>query len=379
MIKTFLINSTCVLVLLLFSCGVLHAQTCYPIGISATSFYNCDDGTTAVAALGFSGTAPHTVNITKQGTSITQTIILSSNVTFYLTGLEANATYDIVATNNCAGVVNTVTTSITAEDYPDFVRSNIEEPCLEQSYEFCLPVMYGSSVDWTHNGQHMNKMGDCFTSSSYHAVFDGVYTVNLSYADGCITRSINFTLTGKDCNQVLPVQLAAFKATTENLTTHLSWSTTFESNAASFNIERSSDAKNWKSIGVKQALGESNTLVYYTFEDDSSPAGISYYRLKMTDRDGSFAHSRVVTTSLAGVTRILAYPNPVSGHLFVDQADASKVTEVSLVSLTGQVLYRAKSLPATGIDIRQFAPGIYLLKVSDSMGIESTQKILIEK
>jgi hypothetical protein len=54
-----------------------------------------------------------------------------------------------------------------------------------------------------------------------------------------------------------------------------------------FTVERSKDAEHWEEAGRIEGAGNSNTELTYAFADDDPYSGISYYRLRQTDIDGT--------------------------------------------------------------------------------------------
>ncbi|MCE7066601.1 polysaccharide lyase [Dyadobacter sp. CY326] len=91
----------------------------------------------------------------------------------------------------------------------------------------------------------------------------------------------------------LPVTIASFAVAKQGTAAKLKWSTSQEVNADRFYIQRSTNAKDWKSIGEKSATGASQSLTNYAFSDAKPAKGNSYYRLKMVDKDQTFAYSSI--------------------------------------------------------------------------------------
>ncbi|WP_146202213.1 hypothetical protein [Dyadobacter jejuensis] len=101
----------------------------------------------------------------------------------------------------------------------------------------------------------------------------------------------------------LPVTLISFTATkvsggAERSTALLIWQTSSEVNSDRFDIERSQDGKKWSSIGNVAAGGDKSSNTNYSFIDktptyDRTRPGENLYRLKMIDKDGTFAYSRI--------------------------------------------------------------------------------------
>ncbi len=115
---------------------------------------------------------------------------------------------------------------------------------------------------------------------------------------------------------ILPVDIAYFKGHSENGCTALEWETAWEKNSREFVIERSSDMKDFTTIGTIAASGETVGPVSYAFVDNDPPAGISYYRLKLVDKDSGFVTCKpiaIAPTPKAFEVRIT--PNPASSKI----------------------------------------------------------------
>lgn len=120
------------------------------------------------------------------------------------------------------------------------------------------------------------------TVNSYGFPFTNVYYYDIDY----------FNIT---CSSVLPIELLYFngerKYCSQNM---LIWSTATETNNDHFEIERSSDAINFKKI--KEIPGSINSLETkkYVYTDSNPESGINYYRLKQVDLDGTYKYAPIV-------------------------------------------------------------------------------------
>lgn len=61
-----------------------------------------------------------------------------------------------------------------------------------------------------------------------------------------------------------------------------------------FCIERSVDAVEFFEVGRLPGAGDSQLLLHYSFIDHEPKLGLSYYRLKQVDEDGSAFYSNIV-------------------------------------------------------------------------------------
>ncbi|MGG7661753.1 T9SS type A sorting domain-containing protein [Dyadobacter sp. BHUBP1] len=176
----------------------------------------------------------------------------------------------------------------------------------------------------------------------------------------------------------MPVTLLSFSLTQEAGTVQVNWVTTEEINAEKFEIQRGNDAKNWQIIGSHMAEGDSKALVSYQFTDAAPLSGQGYYRLKMIDRDKTFAYSRIQSIRLNNKrTHTFVYPNPTQDRLLLKKPEADVLRHVSLTSQAGITVFEGASFPSAGIDVRNIAAGSYLLKITWQSGQDELHRIIV--
>lgn len=175
----------------------------------------------------------------------------------------------------------------------------------------------------------------------------------------------------------MPVQLVSFLVTQEANVALLSWTTSEELNAALFEIQHSRDARTWITIGTKEAAGNSNTLTHYHFSDISPNSGINYYRLKMLDFDSTYAYSAVKSVNF-DATIANVYPNPVSSILKIKNVSVDGLQQIQLLNKQGHIVYESL-LPASEIDVSNFSPGLYVLKITYRDKGPLTHKFIVTK
>lgn len=114
------------------------------------------------------------------------------------------------------------------------------------------------------------------------------------------------------CGQVLPVELASFDVEGENETALVTWQTASEQGSSHFDVERSVDGRVFESVGSVEASRNSQQMIQYEFVDESPLEGLSFYRLKSVDLDGSYDFSNIKPFSFwpEKPDSYLVYPNP---------------------------------------------------------------------
>jgi hypothetical protein len=171
-------------------------------------------------------------------------------------------------------------------------------------------------------------------------------------------------------NNVLPIELLEFTARVERsplVMTH--WTTLSETNNDFFTVERSANALDWEAVGQVSGAGTSHSSRSYALADDAPIPGRSYYRLKQTDFDGTYAYSEIETV-LIDVPKELEiihlYRNGAGLELGI-RAKRDMVT-IEIFELTGKrVLHEGATLTDSPLVLRpNLSQGVYILRVTDS-------------
>ena len=110
---------------------------------------------------------------------------------------------------------------------------------------------------------------------------------------------------------VLAATMGPLDAYKVNNSIDISWQVYTEINVNTYVIQRSSDGKNFTTIGELAA----DNAGYYTYPDNNPVMGYNYYRLLIVDKDGSVKYSNTdkvnINTTSASIN---FYPNPVVDH-----------------------------------------------------------------
>lgn len=195
-----------------------------------------------------------------------------------------------------------------------------------------------------------------------------------SSRSGCMPKTATTTLLSEN---PLPVTLVNFAATKENKVTQLTWQTTSETNSDRFEIERSLDGKIWNKIGFVKSNGDTyQSVSNYSFSDNNPANGENLYRLKMIDRDETFAFSAIRSVTFKNETAIAVYPNPVSNKLMITSENWQDIEKVQILETTGNLLYDSGNKPKPEIDVTSFNQGFYLIRLISSNGSSETLKFV---
>jgi hypothetical protein len=182
----------------------------------------------------------------------------------------------------------------------------------------------------------------------------------LSNVSNCVCDSVGF----REFTQLLPVVLISFDASSQiNRTVLLEWTTASETNNDFFSIERSGDGIQWqKVLDVKAADESAGVELNYSAIDYNPIGGISYYRLKQTDTDGSFSYSPIRSVQIEADNKFSFYPNPADDFIHIESS--SETYSVEILNVFGQskgIYYNIKT-----IDTKSLSSGTYFIKISEN-------------
>lgn len=241
-------------------------------------------------------------------------------------------------------------------------------------------LTFYNSSDWTTEEPYFEipVMAIAPRSSIAQSVGTQVFNIGGDWVDDGEFNNTTSAVTVVD--NPLPVTLTAFTARREGQIVNLEWATTTETNSDHFEIQHSLNGKNWKKAGVVESSGESKTLKNYTFIHNNPSDGENLYRLKMVDKDQTFAYSRIrsVKFQKEGL-KLVAYPNPASDILFLKNYEGQSLKEVSITNTSGFKVYQSNSVSSDGINVKTLSSGIYAVRIIETNGALHTLKVVINR
>ncbi len=192
-----------------------------------------------------------------------------------------------------------------------------------------------------------------------------VLVPNVLFTDGFAPTNEHIWALAYD-NSPLPIELIAFDAkTTPQREVRCTWTTATELNNDFFTVERSRDGLDFHSVGEVDGAGTRHAPRDYTFVDRDPFTGLSYYRLRQTDFDGSSTLSQVVPVMIdASGAVVLVYPNPNNGAFTIARSAAESDEAFELLDASGRVV--RQWLMPQGAEREQVtmdgASGLYMLR-----------------
>ena len=141
------------------------------------------------------------------------------------------------------------------------------------------------------------------------------------------------------CNATLPVVLNSFTVAAEQCAPVLRWKTSTEIQNSYYEIETSADGVRFTAVArVASKNVASGAMYQYKVEGAGNAA---WFRLKITDRDGSFTYSPVQRFNAACITLPSLYPNPARSVANLSGLQAGM--EVLVMNAEGKMVYKQKT------------------------------------
>jgi hypothetical protein len=183
-------------------------------------------------------------------------------------------------------------------------------------------------------------------------------------------------------SSVVPVTLTNFTATKNKNITNINWNTLTETGNKGFEVERSTDGRNFTSLEF--VLSQGNSKNNYSTIDKAPKVGVNYYRLKQIDVDGRFTYSSIVSVKFEkeDIASFTFYPNPAKEILKINVGviETENAT-IKLMNTVGQTVIsktinKSASTSVINFDVSKMASGIYYLELKNGTN-SSVEKVII--
>lgn len=151
----------------------------------------------------------------------------------------------------------------------------------------------------------------------------------------------------------------------------VNWQTSNELHMDHYEVERSTDGRNFSFAGNLKALNQPVNK-YKVIDHILSQANtLYYYRIKIFDEDGNISYSKImqVKTTASPKSALSVYPNPIQSDLHIQlESVSSAELELRLFDVSGKLIQQSLHRVQTGLnDVSIKTPGslekgIYFLK-----------------
>jgi hypothetical protein len=299
------------------------------------------------------------------------TASINAATTETISGLNASHTY-YVRVSGCTGGT---AIPVTFGRMTPVAVTNAVQPCSGAPYTLSVPEMPGAAYVWTNPAGTIVSTGPDYEIISYNASYNGTYTCAVSFGD-CLTRTAMVTLNSASCGVALPIHLTSFAASNKNCTPELNWTAVYNISDRDFTVERSKDGQHFTAVATLPVASQANASYHYTDATSELNNGNLYYRLKLTDLDGSATYSatemvRGCSNNQPAASGLSVNPNPArSGQMLqLSNKDGAFDGNYSIVTTSGQTLVKNALRIGEGntvsIPMPSLEPGIYMIVLTD--------------
>jgi hypothetical protein len=171
----------------------------------------------------------------------------------------------------------------------------------------------------------------------------------------------------------LPLTWESFSGQASGDRVQLNWQIENAVNNDHFEIERSTDDRNFSTIGIVQAV----TTVWgpgsYDFTDPSPEKGSDFYRIRQVDFDGSSSWSSTVVVAFGlAIAGLHLQTNPVPDDLILVNPGNERIRRLQILDLTGRIMVDHAVNSSNSLitqNVRMLRPGYYLLRAIGSNAV----------
>lgn len=255
---------------------------------------------------------------------------------------------------------------------------------LDSDNDDCVDALEGGGG---HTASQLGTAGGTVTTGSLAA------NRNFCAANGCVNASgvpstagasgqtagsaYNAGAISTNCISILADESFAFDAVIAGNTIVLKWNAPPKPGNKGFEVERSSDSKNWKTIGLVNGniSANNNAKTVHHFTDHTPLTGKNYYRIKQLDHDGSYVYSEVRNGQLGYNTNINVYPNPAQQHINISGLNKNETIE--LYDMTGRKIQSIKNNTTRAmVYVDHLIEGMYRVQVIGQDGVRKAGSFL---
>jgi hypothetical protein len=260
---------------------------------------------------------------------------------------------------------------VSGKEYWNIDRNGTENPNIKFYYNTSslvdatqARIAHFNAVDWDDIGRDANGA-------------DGVGNYILKNG---ISSFSPFTFGG--IPSVLPIVLQSFNGSLQNNISTLQWKTTCEDAGDAFELQYSTDGRNFATIHDINAIGNCNGNTY-SYLHKNVTASVNYYRLVLKALDGRTKISNILTLKNGKVNFETALQSTVVKDQLVLSITSPTITiaSISISNLLGQQLYNKNIAHVQGtqlnyIPVEKLNSGMYLLTIKNNNGEMNTMKFI---
>ncbi len=182
---------------------------------------------------------------------------------------------------------------------------------------------------------------------------------------------------------VLAIHLYSFQAKLLGYSVRLDWTASSDNANDLFYVQRSIDGIHWDNIHVISVLANMNEVTSYQYTDHLALRGTSFYRILLSDADGSENYSRTIPI-VTDIQHLKLFPNPAISvaRITWKQISASQPVYVRVSDIRNTTILMQKVKPGDQfyhIDVKTLPAGIYRIQVTDQISFSESSSLVVSR
>jgi hypothetical protein len=181
---------------------------------------------------------------------------------------------------------------------------------------------------------------------------------------------------------VLPIVLQSFNGSLQNNISTLQWKTSCEGIGDAFELQYSTNGRNFETIYATNAVGNCNGVLY-NYVHKNATASVNYYRLILKSVDGGTKTSSIIALKNGKLDfDITLQSTVVKDQLAFSITSATAgIASTNISNILGQQLYKQNVTYVAGtqlnyVPIEKLNSGMYLLTIKNNNGEINTMKFI---
>ncbi|HHH49662.1 MAG TPA: T9SS type A sorting domain-containing protein, partial [Saprospiraceae bacterium] len=177
--------------------------------------------------------------------------------------------------------------------------------------------------------------------------------------------------------------MVQFDVRKQGQTSELTWVMTQDVDVDYYQLEVSTDRKNFQLLG-KVSADQVRFARNYYLTDFTPISGANYYRLKLVKLNGANYYTAIKRINF-DFENVLLYPNPTNDKLYISLRNSiSKHAVIEIYNYLGQLQYQkeytAIPLAPLSLNVGKYVPGIYTISIkTDGKRRFSKQFVVVDK
>lgn len=291
--------------------------------------------------------------ISQVGVGSTDVLFIASGTTFSADSLILIPSVDLTISSNSILKSTTPVGSTPAGSYS-----------LSRVYNIGSPISFLGDLGLVYQDAELGSNTEALLEIAYSSPSAGWTTTTgstVNTATNYITNTLSSATTISDVTAtasgvILPITQLDFSAQLNDQFVLVNWQVTSTSQLAGFNIESSSDGRNWKTTAYVPAIPDEAS---YSFQDADLNFSVRYYRVAILEASGITDYTKVVTVRKA--TASIALQIVSSGDNRTVNFPNATVDGIQLYDMNGRLLKNI-DLSQSSYNIGNVSPGIYILR-----------------